>query len=42
MSASDWQQGIGLNQARRTGEVANMDALLAFAVAERESETFHV
>ena len=36
-SAFEWQQEIGLNQARRTGEVADMDALLAFAVAETQA-----
>ena len=36
-SAFDWRQEIGLNQARRTGEVADMDALLAFAVAEAQA-----
>ena len=36
-SAFEWQQEIGLNQARRTGEVADMDALLAFAVAEAQA-----
>ena len=37
MSASDWQQGIGLNQARRTAEVADKDPQLAFAVAETQA-----
>ena len=36
-SAFEWQQEIGLNQARRSGEVADMQALMAFAVAEAEA-----
>ena len=32
--AFEWQQEIGLNQARRTGEVADVDALFKFAVLE--------
>ncbi|CAK0779373.1 hypothetical protein CVIRNUC_004757 [Coccomyxa viridis] len=36
-SAFEWQQEIGLNQARRSGEIADMQALMAFAVAEAEA-----
>ncbi len=36
--AFEWQQEIGLNQARRTGEVADVDSLFKFALEAEDAE----
>ena len=35
--AFEWQQEIGLNQARRTGEVAVLDGLFDFALEDGDA-----
>ena len=36
--AFEWQQEVGLNQARRTGEVADVDSLFKFALEAGDAE----